>query len=174
MRAEFRSPRELFSRFLPQLIYGANDGIVTTLAIVAGVVGADLPAGIILILGFANLFADGVSMGASAVLAERSKPGTLLGWRQVWPIGAATFIGFLCAGMIPLIAYLLPGLDGHRFQIAAASAAITLFAVGTSRALVTPRQWPVAGAEMLLIGAAAGGIAYGVGVAGAWLMSNPG
>lgn len=69
------SLRQLFSRFLPQLIYGASDGIVTTLAVVAGV---DLPVSVILILGFANLLADGISMGASAVLTERSKPGLCL------------------------------------------------------------------------------------------------
>ena len=55
--------QERFRRFLPELIYGANDGVVTTLAVVAGVVGADLSTRIILILGFANLFADGVQWG---------------------------------------------------------------------------------------------------------------
>lgn len=46
-------------------IYGSIDGAVTTFAIVAGVVGAGLSPGIILILGFANLFADGFSMAAA-------------------------------------------------------------------------------------------------------------
>ncbi len=55
--------------YLPELIYGANDGIVTTVAVIAGVTGAQLPSHVILILGFANLVADGFSM-AVAKLAE--------------------------------------------------------------------------------------------------------
>ncbi len=54
-----------FSRhYLPDLVYGANDGIITTFAVVFGVVGAGLSERVILILGFANLLADGFSMGA--------------------------------------------------------------------------------------------------------------
>lgn len=41
-------------------MFGANDGIITTFAVVSGVVGASLSNRIILILGFANLVADGV------------------------------------------------------------------------------------------------------------------
>lgn len=46
-------------------IYGSIDGAVTTFAVVAGVVGASLPSNIILILGFANMFADGFSMAVA-------------------------------------------------------------------------------------------------------------
>ena len=46
-------------------IYSSIDGAVTTFAIIAGVVGVELSPGIILILGFANLFADGFSMAAA-------------------------------------------------------------------------------------------------------------
>ena len=54
-------------------IYGSIDGAVTTFAIVAGVVGASLSPGIILILGFANLFADGFSMAAANYQAAKAK-----------------------------------------------------------------------------------------------------
>jgi VIT1/CCC1 family predicted Fe2+/Mn2+ transporter len=54
-------------------IYGSIDGAVTTFAIVAGVVGASLPSGIILILGFANLFADGFSMAAANYQASKAR-----------------------------------------------------------------------------------------------------
>ncbi len=157
-------------RYLPELVYGANDGIVTTLAVVAGVVGAQMSTQVILILGFANLFADGISMGASDVLSERSKSGD-----ERPPLkaaarnGLATFAGFVCAGIIPLSAYLLPGIEEGRFALAAGLAAVTLFSVGAARAFFTDRSWPRAGLEMLLIGSAAGAVAYGVGVFGASL-----
>ncbi len=54
-------------------IYGSIDGAVTTFAIVAGIMGASLPSGIILILGFANLFADGFSMAAANYQASKAR-----------------------------------------------------------------------------------------------------
>ena len=51
--------------YLRDWIYGGIDGAVTTFAIVAGVEGAGMSATVILILGCANLAADGFSMAAS-------------------------------------------------------------------------------------------------------------
>lgn len=58
---------------LRDFIYGGIDGTVTTFAVVAGVVGADLSASVIIILGFANLIADGFSMAVSNFLATRAE-----------------------------------------------------------------------------------------------------
>jgi VIT1/CCC1 family predicted Fe2+/Mn2+ transporter len=51
--------------YLRDWVYGGIDGTVTTFAVVAGVVGADLSSRVVLILGAANLLADGFSMAAS-------------------------------------------------------------------------------------------------------------
>jgi VIT1/CCC1 family predicted Fe2+/Mn2+ transporter len=51
--------------YLRDWVYGGIDGAVTTFAIVAGVVGAELSNRVVLILGIANLVADGFSMAAS-------------------------------------------------------------------------------------------------------------
>lgn len=59
--------------FLKDFIYGAIDGAVTTFAVVAGVAGAGLSSGIIIILGFANLLADGFSMAISNYLGTRAE-----------------------------------------------------------------------------------------------------
>ena len=48
---------------LKAAVYGANDGIITTFAVVSAVAGAGLDPKIIIILGLANLIADGFSMG---------------------------------------------------------------------------------------------------------------
>lgn len=53
-------------------IYGSIDGVVTTFAIVAGVVGASLSPNIVLILGFANMFADGFSMAVANYQASKA------------------------------------------------------------------------------------------------------
>lgn len=59
--------------YIGDFIFGANDGIVTTFAVVAGSVGANLPPSVILILGFANLIADGLSMGLGNYLGKKSE-----------------------------------------------------------------------------------------------------
>lgn len=59
--------------WLPDFVYGGIDGAVTTFAVVAGVEGADLSAGVILVLGFANLFADGFSMATGKYLSDKAE-----------------------------------------------------------------------------------------------------
>src|SRR3989338_6625916 len=60
-------------RYIKDIVYGANDGIITTFAVVSGVAGAALSIKTVLILGFANLIADGISMGASNYLGSKSE-----------------------------------------------------------------------------------------------------
>jgi len=61
-------------RYIRDIIYGASDGIITTFAVVAGAAGASLSSAIILILGFANLLADGFSMAVAYIAGFCSEP----------------------------------------------------------------------------------------------------
>ena len=61
------------SESLKDVVFGANDGIVTTFAVVAGVTGASLSPFVILALGFANLIADGFSMATGNYLGTQSE-----------------------------------------------------------------------------------------------------
>ena len=58
--------------YLRDLVYGGVDGAVTTFAIVAGVQGAGLSTSIIVILGIANILADGFSMAAGNYSATKA------------------------------------------------------------------------------------------------------
>jgi VIT1/CCC1 family predicted Fe2+/Mn2+ transporter len=58
---------------IEDFVYGTTDGAVTTFVVVAGVVGASLSPSIVLILGFANLFADGFSMAVGNYLGSKSQ-----------------------------------------------------------------------------------------------------
>src|SRR3989338_8992798 len=60
-------------QYLGEFVYGAVDGTVTTFAVVAGAAGGSLSPGIVLILGFANLIADGFSMAAGNFMSERTQ-----------------------------------------------------------------------------------------------------
>lgn len=58
--------------YMKEWVYGGIDGVVTTFAIIAGVAGAALSPSIILILGFANLIADGFSMAAGCYSSTKA------------------------------------------------------------------------------------------------------
>ncbi|MCB0571437.1 MAG: VIT1/CCC1 transporter family protein [Phaeodactylibacter sp.] len=62
-----------YQAHLGEFVYGGIDGSVTTFAVVAGAVGASLDSSVILILGFANLLADGFSMSVGAYLSAKSQ-----------------------------------------------------------------------------------------------------
>jgi VIT1/CCC1 family predicted Fe2+/Mn2+ transporter len=69
-------PRSFLGRhqnYLSEFVYGGIDGSITTFAVVAGAVGAGLDNAVIIILGFANLFADGFSMSIGAYMSAKSE-----------------------------------------------------------------------------------------------------
>jgi len=69
--------------YLRDFIYGAIDGCVTTFAIVSGATGAGLSTGIVIVLGFANLLADGFSMAVSNYLGTKADLQLLERARQI-------------------------------------------------------------------------------------------
>jgi VIT1/CCC1 family predicted Fe2+/Mn2+ transporter len=163
-RARLPGLERLAGHYLPDLVYGANDGIITTFAVVAGVVGAALSERVIVILGLANLVADGLSMGASNYLARRSHVEAELAERlEAARHGLATLVGFLAAGVIPLLAYLAPLDSAVRFGVAIGLGAAALFSVGAARTFVTRRGLLRSGVEMLAVGSLAAAVAYGIG-----------
>lgn len=68
--------------YLGDFVLGAVDGAVTTFAIVAGATGASLPSGVALVLGLANVLADGFSMAVGNFLRARSDQQLLARYRQ--------------------------------------------------------------------------------------------
>lgn len=171
-----------FSRhYIRDMVYAANDGIVTTFAVVAGVSGAKLPVGVVLVLGFANLAADGIAMAAGNYLGIKSERAAELGARfaetreTVHAIkhGLVTWAAFVLAGLLPLLPSVLavlgparnppPGLATSGLVTAGA-----LFIVGAARAPITRQSWWWCGLEMLFVGLLAGAAAYlaGLGVEG--------
>lgn len=154
-------------KFLGDMVYGATDGIVTTFAIVAAAAGASLSPAIIIILGLANLFADGFSMGASNFLGRRSE-GAYARLEKNFLIpfqhGFATFLAFTIAGFLPLIPYLFKmQQNDNQFTVSAILAGLAFFFVGAVRARVTKERFWLSGLEILLVGGFAASVAYGVG-----------
>jgi len=62
-----------FQDYLGEFVYGGIDGSVTTFAVVSGAAGANLESSIVIILGFANLIADGFAMSIGSYLSTKSE-----------------------------------------------------------------------------------------------------
>lgn len=157
--------------YIKEVVYGANDGIITTFAVAAGVAGADLPMAVVLILGLANLFADGFAMASSDYLAVESEHEVFVNQKihekpelhRPKKGAIFTFGAFVSAGFLPLIPYLVLDQTQTAFKYAALATALALFGVGALRTIFTKRKWLWSGLEMLLVGGAAAVIAYLIG-----------
>lgn len=169
-------------------VYGANDGIITTFAVMAGVVGAQLSPNVVIILGFANLFADGLSMGLGDYLGEKSErqlrerhaptehpcilaqnggiacEANVQG--PVWATGLVTFISFIVAGLAPILPFILNAMFNlgiNQSLISLITTGVTLFIVGAARTTFIGGNIWKNGLEMFAVGMLAALVAYGLG-----------
>lgn len=154
--------------YVRDIVLSANDGVVTTFAVVAGSLGASLSPSVVVILGLANLFADGLSMSTGAYLGVKSEieyqqnsgEKIKLGNRPILN-GLVSFLAFGVAGFIPLISYVFK--FDNSFTVSAVFVAITLFIVGIFRGMVSNKHILRTAFENLFIGGASAVIAFYVG-----------
>jgi VIT1/CCC1 family predicted Fe2+/Mn2+ transporter len=73
MRAAKEEHGSTSNQYIGSIVYGGLDGVVTTFAAISGVAGANLTPSILLIVGLANLLADGFSMAVGAYLSHKSE-----------------------------------------------------------------------------------------------------
>jgi VIT1/CCC1 family predicted Fe2+/Mn2+ transporter len=163
-----------FEDYLSEFVYGGIDGAVTTFAVVAGATGAKFSAAVVIILGFANLIADGFSMGVGSYLSSKSeievsaKKGKDKA-DEISPIinGLTTFGAFLVVGLVPLISYtldaLLPGTITHQFGISIGLTAAAFVGIGFLKSYVAKTSKLRGVLETVILGAIAAGVAYGLG-----------
>lgn len=163
-------PNLLQRDFLPQFVYGGIDGVITTFAIIAGVLGANIGSTVILILGFANLLADGFSMAVSSYLSAESKEDLEeSNEKHHAPRNDAivTFAAFVLMGLIPLVPFVLAAVFAFTLSTAVTFSCIaTIIAfglIGAGKAYVTDKTPVRAVVETVLIGGVAAVIAFAVG-----------
>jgi VIT1/CCC1 family predicted Fe2+/Mn2+ transporter len=163
-------------KFLGEFVYGWIDGTVTTFAVVAGATWWNLTIEVILILGFANLIADWVSMSIGNYLSTKAENDQYIKEHkkndpnQMPPrqTALATFIAFVVLGFFPLLIYMLQymGLETDPDQIFFRWCIIT----GITFALIGLIKWAVTHTsifksivETLGLGTIAAVLAYYVG-----------
>ncbi|MEK6819964.1 MAG: VIT1/CCC1 transporter family protein [Nanoarchaeota archaeon] len=156
-------------KYLPEFVYGGIDGSVTTFAVVSAVMGASLSSSIVLILGFANLFADGFSMAVSDYLSVKSENDLKGHNHNAKKTAFATFISFMIIGFIPLLSFVVASISNSEYLIKnqfAYSIILTAFAfifVGWFKGEITGRNRINSSLQTLLIGGTAAVVAFLVG-----------
>lgn len=162
-------------KYLPEFVYGGIDGTVTTFAVVSGTMGAGLDPEIVLILGFANLFADGFSMAVSNYLSAESAHdlghhgifGKLGFVKKPLNTALATFGSFSLVGFVPLISFVVAPfnvfVDAHKFTLSIILTACAFLAIGWTRGAVVKNGRVKTALTTLAVGGIAALIAYGVG-----------
>jgi vacuolar iron transporter family protein len=155
-------------KYLPEFVYGSIDGAVTTFAIVSGAMGGSFGSAVVLILGFANLFADGFSMAVSNYLSTKSEQDVQKNHKHKHyhysnpkKTALATFISFVLIGFIPLLSFVF--FKTRQFEISFVLTGVALLIVGYIRGKISNRSCVKCSVETLLIGGVAAGLAFGVG-----------
>lgn len=224
IREKLKSPAK--ENAASDAVLGGIDGCVTTFAVVSGVVGAGFSPSVALVLGFANLIADGFSMAISnyesikttgefiqsirdsekehiekipegereeirQIFKNKGFSGevlekivnTISADRNLWidtmlveehgvqkthrnPIKAAiaTFTSFVVVGSMPLIPFLIPGLEKNaRFTLSACLAALMFFSIGVLKSWVFSKPAFRSGVSTFLTGGTAALLAFIVG-----------
>ena len=152
--------------YVREMVYGANDGLITTFAVVAGVSGGGLSSAVILICGVANLLADGLSMAVGNYLSIRSHESVLeaqgLPEEEAHPArhGLATFVAFIIAGTVPLLPYVLGVAIEAQIVASSALTLLAMFIVGAMRSVISTVRWWRGGLEMLALGGVVAAVAY--------------
>ena len=167
MPSERSRPDEGVGHYLRDIVNGACDGVVTTLAVVAGVTGAAFEPRVAIVLGIVNLASDGLSMGASNYLglkSELEQRGASVEHEAPMRHGLATAFAFVIAGAVPLLAFAFRLSPASQFWFATVLALATLAVVGGARSQFTHRPRLRCALEMVAVGGGAGAVAYALGL----------
>ena len=150
---------------LRDAVFSADDGIITTFAIVAGSTAAGFSSNVVLVLGFANVLADGFSMASGIYIGVKSeqefeKARGVVHWKTDSPINHAVlaFVSFAFGGVWPLVPYLF--LAHPSFYLSIAIVAVSMFLIGVGKSFYTKKNWLKSGLEVFIIGMIAATIAY--------------
>jgi VIT1/CCC1 family predicted Fe2+/Mn2+ transporter len=117
--------------YFRNVIFGAEDSLVSTVGILYGVSTASHSKTTVLITGLIVVVVAGLSMGAGAYLTETTthKIDTRKHTDKPWVDGVTMFLSYFFAGLIPLAPYLLFDVDLAK-NISVAIGVIALFFLG--------------------------------------------
>lgn len=158
-----------FETYLGEFVYGGFDGCITTFAVVAGSVGANLDSSIIIVLGLANLLADGFAMSVGAYLSTKTNNAAKFAVsnnKKAFWVGATTYISFLVIGIIPILIYIIDYMYPITYNLFFISSCLTVLGflvIGFLKSYVNKNNLIKEVIETMLLGGVAAIVAYSVG-----------
>ena len=149
------------ARYLRSALLGGVDGVITSLAIVAGSSFLSASTSVVAVVGSSSLIADGMSMGVSEYLSVRGDE--MLRKESLSPApnwcGVACFASFILCGFLPLLMFVA----GDAALLGAISISfLVLLCLGCVRARVTGEVLLWSLVETTSLGSLASGIAFAV------------
>ncbi len=170
--------KNLVKKYLPECVYGGVDGLVTTFAIVTASIGIGASAGVILILGIANVLADAWSMGSSDYLSSHTEAeqggGDTNQDKPPWATASATFLAFVVVGLVPLVPFIIAVAHApftvYAGWVSVIATMITFIIVGYISGSISGGDRRASALRTFIVGAIAAVIAFGV----AWLLKQLG
>lgn len=140
---------------LRNLVFGVEDGIVSTVGVLSGIAIANVPPATILLTGVVLIFVEAVSMAAGSFLSEasvddlseESAPNASIA------AGSIMFASYFAAGFVPLMPYLFLDVS-QAFAASIIASLVALFALGYWSGQTSKRPAKKA-IRMMLVGGAA-------------------
>ena len=153
---------------LRDFVFAADDGMLTTFAVIAGSVGASFSTSVIIALGLANVFADGFVIATGLYLGVKSElevvkksEGLRKSEGSPQAHGLITYVSFVIFGLLPILPFFTS--LTHKFILSTGVVAVSLFLMGAIKTLYTRKNLVKSGLEVLLIGTIAALVAFAVG-----------
>ena len=147
--------------FLRNLVFGVEDGLVSTVGLLSGIAIAGVPRETIFLTGVVLIFVEAFSMAAGSFLSEASveeMDGGVDDTRGSVAAGAVMFASYFVAGFIPLFPYLVFAV-GQAFPLSVSCSVLALLLLGYWSGRKTNSAWRKA-LRMALVG----GLAILVGI----------
>jgi VIT1/CCC1 family predicted Fe2+/Mn2+ transporter len=141
-------------------IFGATDGTISTLAVIAGVYGATANNFLIIIVGLSAMFAEAVSMGFASYSGALIR-GKLKEVHKPFSEGITFWLATMAGGFIPIIPFILPNIA--HFAVSVLFSALFLFAIGAHAARIIREDILLTGTRTAMLGLVAAAVTYFIG-----------
>lgn len=152
-----------FLLYVRNFIFGAEDSLVSTVGLLAGVVSAGMAQSEILISGIVLICVEAFSMSVGSFLSERTTEESCIGYEEKNSnsllASIIMFFSYFVCGMIPLFPYFFISIN-LAFWWSISLSLVSLFVLGFISAKILKTKILKSAIRMMLIG----GLAIGLGV----------
>jgi vacuolar iron transporter family protein len=152
-----------FLLYIRNFIFGAEDSLVSTVALLTGVASAGMGQREVVISGVVLIFVEAFSMSVGSFLSERTTEESSPDYKQQdsnsFFAAIIMFVSYLFCGLIPLSPYFIFSIN-QAFWWSILASLIALFVLGLVSAKILRTNILKSSLRMMVIG----GLAIGLGV----------